>query len=79
MQKKQGSRVLQLIFKWGGEGVRKAIHKCGLTNWKDLIRSKYALFILEKLSRDYDFPGAVEDAVLLQSTWEGARILQHSV
>lgn len=46
MQKKQGSRVLQLIFKWGGEGVRKAIHKCGLTNWKDLIRSKYALFIL---------------------------------
>lgn len=76
MQKKQGSRVLQLIFKWGGEQVKNTIHKCVLTNWKDLIRSKFALYILEKISKEVDLPGAIEDAVLLQSSWEGARILQ---
>lgn len=46
MQKKQGSRVLQLMFKWGGDKIRNAIHKCALANWKDLIRSKFALYIL---------------------------------
>lgn len=46
MQKKQGSRVLQLMFKWGGDKVRNGIHKCALANWKDLIRSKFALYIL---------------------------------
>ena len=75
MQKKQGSRVLQLIFKWGGDKVRNHIHKTALTNWKDLIRSKFALYILEKISKDLEFPGAVDDAVLLQSTWKGAKIL----
>lgn len=46
MQKKQGSRVLQLIFKWGGDKVRNYIHKTAVDNWKDLIRSKFALYIL---------------------------------
>ena len=75
MQKKQGSRVLQLIFKWGGDKNRKLIHKCALTNWKDLIRSKFALYILEKIGKEMELPGAIEDAVLLQSSWKGARIL----
>ena len=59
MQKKQGSRVVQLIFKWGGEKIRKIIHKCALTNWKDLIRSKFALYTLEKISKEMELPGAV--------------------
>lgn len=75
MQKKQGSRVLQLMFKWGGDKIRNTIHKCVLNNWKDLVRSKFALYILEKIGRDVELPGAVEDAILLQSSWEGARIL----
>lgn len=79
MQKKQGSRVLQLMFKWGGDQVKTAIHKCVLTNWKDLIRSKFALYIIEKMSKEVDLPGAIEDAVLLQSSWEGARILQQCI
>ena len=78
MQKKQGSRVVQLIFKWGGEKARKLIHKSALTNWKDLIRSKFALYTLEKISKEMQLPGAVEDAVLLQSSWKGAKILQES-
>jgi hypothetical protein len=69
MQKKQGSRVLQLIFKWGGDSVKRGMHKCALANWKDLIRSKYALFILEKISHELEFPAALEDAVLLASSW----------
>ena len=76
MQKKQGSRVLQLIFKWGGEKIRKSIHKCTLANWKDLIRSKFALYTLQKIVKELDLPGAVDDAVLLQSSWKGAHILQ---
>jgi hypothetical protein len=55
--------------------VKKSIHKCTLANWKDLIRSKFALYILEKIGKDLDLPGAIEDAVLLQSSWKGARIL----
>ena len=75
MQKKQGSRVLQLIFKWGGDKIRTFIHKAAITNWKDLIRSKYALYILEKLSKEVELPGAIEDATMLQGTWEGAKIV----
>ena len=46
MQKKAGSRVLQLMFKWGGDHVKLAIHKCALAHWKELSRSKFALYIL---------------------------------
>jgi len=69
MQKKSGSRVLQLMFKWGGDFVKQTIYKCAQAHWKELIRSKFALYILEKISKNFDFPGAVEDAVLLQSSW----------
>jgi len=78
MQKKQGSRVLQLIFKWGGDKVRNYMHKTAVDNWRDLIRSKFALYILENIGKDMDFPGAIDDAVLLMSSWKGARLLQES-
>ena len=78
MQKKQGSRVVQLIFKWGGPKARTFIHKTATTNWKDLIKSKFALYILEKIGREMELPGAVEDTILLQASWKGARILQES-
>ena len=78
MQKKQGSRVLQLIFKWGGDKVRRLIHKCALTNWKDLVRSKFSLYVLEKISKEMELPGAIQDAVLLQSSWKGAHILNET-
>jgi len=34
MQKKIGSRVLQLMFLWGGPNVRGGMQKCILENWK---------------------------------------------
>ena len=79
MQKKQGSRVLQLMFKWGGDKVKNGIHKCAQQNWKDLVRSKFALYLLEKISKEVDLPGAIQDSVLLQSSWEGARILDQCI
>jgi hypothetical protein len=69
MQKKIGSRVLQLIFKWGDATVRNVIHQCILQNWKDLIKSKYSLYLIEKVSKNLELPGVPEDVVLLQGSW----------
>lgn len=78
MQKKQGSRVLQLIFKWGSDKVKNYMHKTAVSNWKDLVRSKFAMYILEKIGKEMDLPGASDDAILLMSSWKGARLLQES-
>lgn len=34
MQKKQGSRVLQLMFKWGTADIKSTIYKNIVQNWK---------------------------------------------
>jgi len=66
MQKKVGSRVLQLLFKWGDSTIKTALHQCTLKNWKDLIKSKYSLYLLAQIGRDMDLPGVVEDVFYLQ-------------
>ena len=40
-----------------------------------MVRSRYSLFLLEKMSRAVDFPGIVDDAILLQSSYEGAQVI----
>ena len=74
-QKKIGSRVLQLIFKWGDEKVKAAIFNCIKKAWKDLIKSKYALYLIQHVVKERTIPEVADDAILLQSTWEGARVL----
>ena len=51
MQKKQGSRVTQLLFKWGNHSTKSIIYKEITKSWKELIKSKYALYIIAKVSR----------------------------
>jgi hypothetical protein len=34
MQKKVGSRVIQLMFKWGDEEIKSSIFKTMIKNWK---------------------------------------------
>lgn len=51
MQKKLGSRVLQLIFKWGSQKVQTGIHQIVVNHWKDLIKSKYALYLIANVGR----------------------------
>ena len=75
MQKKQGSRVTQLLFKWGNPVTKNYIYKEITKNWKELIKSKYALYIISKVSREFELPGLVEDLELLQNNREGAQIL----
>jgi hypothetical protein len=53
MQKKQGSRVCQLLFKWGDQTIKTTIYKEIITNWKELIKSKYALYIIAKVSIEF--------------------------
>lgn len=79
MQKKVGSRVLQLVFKWGDNGVKAAIHQCVLQNWKDLIKSKYSLYLIEKVSKNLELPGVPEDVLMLQASWEGANIVENYI
>ena len=55
-QKKLGSRVLQLIFKWGDKTVKEETHKIIKKNWKDLIKSKYALYLIEHVVREFNIP-----------------------
>lgn len=79
MQKKHGSRVLQLMFKWGANNVKISLYQCVLQNWKELIKSKYSLYTISKVCKDYDLPGVVEDATLLQGSFEGAHIVQNYI
>lgn len=53
MQKKIGSRVIQLMFKWGTPEIKACIHKTILAHWKDLIKSKYALHAISKVSAEF--------------------------
>jgi hypothetical protein len=75
-QKKLGSRVLQLIFKWGDKKVKEQTHKIIISHWKELMKSKYALYLIEHVVREFHVPEVVDDVLLLQSTWEGAKIAQ---
>ena len=49
MQKKQGSRVIQLVYKWGDELVKNGILAVVKAHIKDLLKSKYALYVILKL------------------------------
>ena len=50
MQKKQGSRVTELMFKWGPfKEVKSKIYQCVKKHWKDLIKSNYALYVISKV------------------------------
>jgi hypothetical protein len=51
MQKKQGSRITQLLFKWGSPTTKNIIYKEITKSWKELIKSKYALYMIAKVSR----------------------------
>jgi hypothetical protein len=64
-----------LIFKWGDEKVKAAIFNCIKKAWKDLIKSKYALYLIQHVVKERTIPEVADDAILLQSTWEGARVL----
>lgn len=75
-QKKMGSRVLQLIFKWGDVKVKEEMHRIIKKYWKQLIKSKYALYLIEHVAKEFPIPEIVDDVVLLQGTWEGAKIIQ---
>lgn len=75
MQKKQGSRVTQLLFKWGNPATKAYIHKEIIKSWKELIKSNYALYIIAKVSKEFELPGIVDDMELLQNNREGAQIL----
>lgn len=75
-QKKLGSRVLQLIFKWGDKKVKEETHKIVKKNWKELIKSKYALYLIEPVVKEFHMPEVVDDVILLQGSWEGAKICQ---
>lgn len=79
MQKKVGSRVLQLMYKWGSEEVKKSIQKFIVKHWKDMIKSKYALYLISNVGKTEPFPGVLEDAVLLQSSFEGAKVVEHYI
>ena len=57
--KKIGSRVIQLMFKWGDQDVKTTIYKSILQHWKDLIKSKYALHTISKVSAEFEFPRLV--------------------
>jgi hypothetical protein len=67
MQKKQGSRITQLLFKWGNHSVKTVVYKEIIKSWKDLIKSKYALYVVAKVSKEFELPGLVEDFALLQN------------
>jgi hypothetical protein len=75
-QKKLGSRVLQLIFKWGDQKVKEETHKIIKKHWKELIKSKYALYLIEHVVRKFNMTEVVDDVILLQGSWEGAKIAQ---
>ncbi len=53
MQKKQGSRVTQLLFKWGNNATKTTIYKEIIKGWKDLIKSNYALYTIAKVSKEF--------------------------
>lgn len=76
IQKKEGSRVTQLIYKWGGKEVQASIHQGILQHWKELIKSKYALFMIEKVLKDFEIGQIFDDMILLQNSREGAKVLQ---
>lgn len=75
--KKIGSRVIQLMFKWGDQEVKTTIYKSILQHWKDLIKSKYALHTISKVSAEFQFPRLVEDAIHLQNNKEGSMVLEN--
>jgi hypothetical protein len=79
MQKKLGSRVLQYMLNWGDINIKNYIYQCVIKNWKDLIKSKYSLFVIIKISKDYDLPGVIDDFILLQNSKEGATIIQNFI
>lgn len=68
--------MLQLIFKWGDKKVKEETFKIIKNNWKDLIKSKYALYLVEHVVKEFHMPEVVDDAILLQGSWEGAKIAQ---
>lgn len=51
MIKKQGSRVLQLMLKWGNPGLRHEVNTSVKKNWKELLKSKYAIHVIGKLAK----------------------------
>lgn len=55
-QKKMGSRVLQLIFKWGDKDVKESILKITRKYWKTLIKSKYSLYLIEHVAKEFNIP-----------------------
>lgn len=56
IHKKQGSRVVQLLVKWGDEDIRQSILDALRPSWKEMIRGKYSIFVLKQLVRYFNFP-----------------------
>ena len=44
-----------------------------------MIKSKYALYLISNVGKTEPFPGVLEDAVLLQSSFEGAKVVEHYI
>ena len=53
--------MTQLLFKWGNQSTKTIIYKEIIKSWKELIKSGYALYIIAKVSKEFELPGLVED------------------
>ena len=51
------------------------MHRIIKKHWKELIKSKYALYLIEHVVRECPLPEIAEDVILLQGSWEGAKIV----
>ena len=79
MIKKVGSRVLQLVFKWATDTERTLITDCLRKNWHEIVRAPEALRLIRTVSKHTPLPEIQEDALLLQGTLKGAKVLQEYV
>ena len=75
-QKKEGSRVIQLIYKWGNQEIKSSIFQIVEKHWKEICHSKYALFLVEKVLKDFDIPIIFQDPLPLLHIKEGSHLLQ---
>ncbi len=68
LQKKQGSRVCQLFYKWGNDDMKSKIVASIKKNWSTLIKSKYAPYTIKKVVSFVDIDEIIKDATFLQAS-----------
>ena len=68
--------MLQLVFKWATDTERTLITDCLRKNWNEIVRAPEALRLIRTVSKHTPLPEIQEDALLLQGTLKGAKVLQ---